>query len=980
MSRVELVNVGLSAVGGGQLLHDLDLTADEGEFLVLLGDQRSARAVLKAVKGDGDVSIDRGTVRIDSRVVNEVPGGERDVAALSGSDALSPDLTVAQNLIRRLASARLPAPERQRRVNTAAAELGLTPLLDRKLEGLSGGERQVVALLAGFLRDQGVLVQLDANEAPLATLAERWRELSAVLDETGPAALTVAQSARGLDPALSVAVMGAGRLLQRGVVSEVRAAPANLAVAAAVADEPLVVVPGILEHGRIRVGPHLIDVPGLQPVPRATGPRPLDVVVGSSSLLGPDERPGPEAAVIPGVLHEGLDSGVRRLDLSRAGQGEVQLAIDPAHVQLFEPGGGFVPVTRLPIAGESVTLVAPPSAAGSEPSPAEQRRTYVNVGFAAADDARHVVEPSHLDPGERLWLWVEIGPRVEGAISGDVQPMDPEVVKDLDEVEVVLFPDEGLSLAPDPPLARLGMTNPGPFRVRQAAAVPPEAGPMAGHRLFFTLTAPEKPGDYRVRCAVYAKGLLLHVEQLTVVVGPSRHSTSARTTFRLVRDIAAVDHGEIREHRLSIYANAQPDGSHDFSFRGADGQRLLTRQLRLDDSTVGNSLRLAREALHRASWGSDNEYAGQSSRYDKYPAVGFAPGLAAADLIDLARWGYYLWVRFAKKLPGDEDAAAQGPAVDRLDELRTLMRAPGGAVQLAPIEEPDRIVPIHLFYDRPLDADNPKALMLCSSGAAWIGSSEDELPCLEGCSEPDDDTRVCPAGFWGLRHSVAVTPSPEDVCHQGLPGKVSRSNGLRGIAGFTTDTKVLGAAAGHEARIAALLKVDRVVYSREEFKADLETVPAQVLYFLCHVGDHKRNPHLVLGPTGGPGIGYTTLVDLWKPRLCSARPLVVLNACNSAAPSPERLLSLVRGFLERGAAGAIGTEVTVFVSLAAPFAEHFAQSFVSGVALGEAIRRARVAMLAKGNPLGLAYLAFGLPQLELVSDELIPPVPEGSAS
>jgi CHAT domain len=232
----------------------------------------------------------------------------------------------------------------------------------------------------------------------------------------------------------------------------------------------------------------------------------------------------------------------------------------------------------------------------------------------------------------------------------------------------------------------------------------------------------------------------------------------------------------------------------------------------------------------------------------------------------------------------------------------------------------------------------------------------------------------------GLRHLVAVTPSPEDVCRKGLPRKVSCSDGLRGIAGFTTDAKVLGAAAGHEATIVDLLKVGRVVHSREELKADLETVPAQVLYFLCHVGDHKRNPRLVLGPSGDEGVGYTTLVDLWKPRLCSVRPLVVLNACNSAAPSPERLLSLVRGFLERGAAGAIGTEITVFVSLAAPFGEHFAQSYVNGVALGEAIRRARVAMLAKGNPLGLAYLAFGLPQLELVPDELVPQVPEGSAS
>ena len=736
----------------------------------------------------------------------------------------------------------------------------------------------------------------------------------------------------------------------------------------------------------------------MHPSLRSAGPRPVDVVVGSESLVASGERPGHEVAVVPGVLEEGLDPMVRWLDISRAGAEGVQLAIDPRQVKLFEPGSGLLQLARSPLDEQTYHSVwaaeppgggpppagpdrtAAPPAADSEPSPADRRGTYVNIGFAAPDDARRVVEPKRLEPGEHLWLWVEIGPRVEGAVPGEVHPIDPEVVKNLDEVEVVLFPDEGLALAPNPSLGRLAVTTPGPFRVKQAAAVPQQVGSLATHRLFFTLTAPAQRGDYRLRCAVYAKGLLLHVEQLTVVIGRSRNSISARTTFRLVRDIGAVNHDEISEHRLSIYANAQPDGSHDFSFRGADGQVQFTRQLRLDDSDVGTSLRLAREALHRASWGSEDQYAGQNSRYDEYPKAGFASDLAASDLIDLARQGYYLWTNFAKAPLVDENAASLKPPVNQLHVLRALMRAPGGAVQLAPIRDPDRIVPIQLLYDRKLDAGE-KTLALCSNGAAWIGSGDTELPCLEGCSEPDDDKRVCPAGFWGMRHLVGVTPSPDDVCRRGLPPKVSLERELQGVAGFTTDEKVRDAAGrDHETKIQALLRVDRTAYSRDQVKAQLETVPAQVAYFLCHVSHYDTVPQLVVGPIDGPGIDYTTLVDLWTPDLCAGSPLVVLNACNSAAPSPERLLSLVRGFLECGAAGAIGTEITVFVSLAVPFAEHFLQSYVRGVELGEAIRRARVAMLGKGNPLGLAYIAFGLPELALVPGQRVPEVPEGAVT
>ena len=933
---------------------------------------------------------DRGTLRIGSQVVNEVPPDRRDIAFLFSPYALYPDRSVAENLAFRLRLARRPGAEIQRRVAAVAGALELTELLDRMPKDLSDEQRQRVALAGAVVQDPRVLVDLDATGPRVAALDRRLRELRSALDEPGPAALALSPVAQGLGPATQVAVMGEGRLLQRGLLSQIRAAPAGVEVAAAVADQPLIAVRGALEGGRLRVGARLMEVPGLHPSLRRAGPRPVEVVLGSDSLVEPGERPAHEVAVIPGVLREGPGRQLRRMDVSRVGKAEVEVAIDPSRVQLFEPGGGIVQATTPPPGRGATVIAAPPSAApeppaAPKPPAARRRRTYVNVGFAAAENAARVIEPNHLAPASSVWVWVELGPRAVGAVQGDVQPIDPAVLKELDEIEVVLFPDEGLLVSPDPAIGRLGVTASGPFRVRQAASIPPQAGPLNAQRLFFMLTTPAEPGSYRLRCAVYAKGLLLHVEQLTVIVGPSRRSISARTAFRLVRDLAAVDHSEIREHRLSIYANAQPDGSHAFSFRGADGQSTFTYQLRLDDSEVSTALTNAHAALHRASWLSSQEYAGQPSRYDKYPRHGFAADFAAKDLIDLARSGYHLWSAFTKKVPADDEAAAPGAAAPALAQskahyLRALMQESGGAVQLAPIENPDRILPIQLFYDRLLDSGD-KTLQLCSNGSAWIGSGTGELPCLTGCSEADDTKRVCPAGFWGLRHRVSVTPEARDVCRRpGLPPRVSLASGLRGVAGYTTDQKVLKAAGEHGNTVKTLLKVNRAAYSRDELKVELETGPAQVIYFLCHVANHDTVPELVLGPIDGPGINSTTLTDLWTPNLCSGSPLVVLNACNSAAPSPERLLGLVAGFLERGAAGAIGTEITVFVSLAMPFAEHFLQSYVDGVSLGEAIRRARVAMLAKGNPLGLAYIAFGLPELALLQDEPPGETSQGTAA
>lgn len=786
MSGVELKHVDLTAIGLGRLVHDLDLTVADGEFLVLVGDQRSGRAVLRAVQGDPEVLIDRGTVRIGSQVVNEIPADKRDIALVLQPYALYPHLSVAQNLASRLRLMRRPAREIQPRVDAVAAALGLTDLLDRKPGALSDEQRQLVALAMAFIRDPRVLVDLDATGPQAAALDRRLGELRSALGEPGPAALAASPTVQGLDPATPVAVMSGGQLLQRGLLSRVQAEPAGLEVAAVVADRPLIAVRGALEGGRLRVGAHLMEVPGLYPWLRTADSRPVEVVLGSDSLLAPGERPGHEVAVVPGILHESPDARLRRLDVSRAGEPGVEVAIDPQRVQLFEPGGGIVQATTpSPESGGPTILVAPPQTP-PEPTAARRRRTYVNVGFAAAENARQVIEPGHLAPGHNVWVWVEIGPRAVGAVPGHVQPIDPAVLKDLDEVEVVLFPDEGLIVAPDPAVGRLGVTTSGPFRVLQAAAIPPQADPLATQRLFFALTTPARPGDYRLRCAVYAKGLLLHVEQLTLVVGPSRRSISARTTFRLVRDLASVDHREIGEHRLSIYANAQPDGSHAFSFHGANKQFPFTKQVQLDDSDVNTALKFARAALGRASSGSDRGYAEQFSKYDECSRVGFAPDLAIADMIDLARSGYNLWVQFAEQLPSDKGEAATSPepAGNELHDLRALMREPGGAVQLAPIKGPDLIVPIQLFYDRLLDSSETAPLQLCSNGAAWIGSSAGELPCLAGCSEPNDPNRVCPAGFWGLRHLVssdtrAQGRMPQGIAAQGQPPK--RASGRRGL-------------------------------------------------------------------------------------------------------------------------------------------------------------------------------------------------------
>jgi hypothetical protein len=51
--------------------------------------------------------------------------------------------------------------------------------------------------------------------------------------------------------------------------------------------------------------------------------------------------------------------------------------------------------------------------------------------------------------------------------------------------------------------------------------------------------------------------------------------------------------------------------------------------------------------------------------------------------------------------------------------------------------------------------------------------------------------------------------------------------------------------------------------------------------------------------------------------------------------------------------------------LATAFAEECLRRFLDGAPIGEAVRDARLALLAQGNPLGLAYIPFVIASLRL---------------
>lgn len=150
MSQIQLINLH-KQFGNAPVLQGVSLTVEQGEFCVFIGPSGCGKSTLmRLIAGLEDPS--GGDILINGVRVNDLAPAKRDVAMVFQSYALYPHMTVYENLAFGLKHLKLPKPEIEQRVATAAESLNLTPMLDRKPGALSGGQRQRVAIGRAIVR------------------------------------------------------------------------------------------------------------------------------------------------------------------------------------------------------------------------------------------------------------------------------------------------------------------------------------------------------------------------------------------------------------------------------------------------------------------------------------------------------------------------------------------------------------------------------------------------------------------------------------------------------------------------------------------------------------------------------------------------------------------------------------------------------------------------------------------------------------
>jgi len=242
----------------------IDLTAQEGEFLVLLGPSGCGKTTLMRMIA-GLEHPSSGDILIDSSNVTELPPRERNIAMVFQSYALYPHLTVARNIGFPLRAVGTPNAEIRKKVEWAAAMFGIERLLARKPRQLSGGERQRVALARAVVREP-VAFLLDE---PLSNLDAKLRnsardELKRLQRKLGTTTIYVTHDqAEAMGLGDRIAVLNQGKVCQIGTPEEIYRRPANTFVATFIGSPPM----NLIEDEKIFLGfrPEAFLPAGIEP-------------------------------------------------------------------------------------------------------------------------------------------------------------------------------------------------------------------------------------------------------------------------------------------------------------------------------------------------------------------------------------------------------------------------------------------------------------------------------------------------------------------------------------------------------------------------------------------------------------------------------------------------------------------------------------------------------------------------------------------
>jgi spermidine/putrescine transport system ATP-binding protein len=264
-SIIRLENISV-ALGGEQILKNLNLNINDKEFVTLLGPSGCGKTTTLRIIG-GFQRQDSGNVFFANEIINDLPPYKRNVNTVFQKYALFPHLNVFGNIAYGLHMQKVPKEERKKRkqeikkrVEDMLALVNLRGFENRDIMSLSGGQQQRVAIARALINKPHVLLL----DEPLGALDLKLRkemqiELKNIQIKTG---ITFIYVTHDQEEALTmsdiVVVMKGGEIQQIGTPQDIYNEPKNAFVADFIGESNI--LPGVmLEDYRVEICGRLFE-------------------------------------------------------------------------------------------------------------------------------------------------------------------------------------------------------------------------------------------------------------------------------------------------------------------------------------------------------------------------------------------------------------------------------------------------------------------------------------------------------------------------------------------------------------------------------------------------------------------------------------------------------------------------------------------------------------------------------------------------
>ena len=353
MAQIKVESVAKS-FGTFAAVKSIDFTVDHGSFLVILGPSGCGKTTtLRMIAGLELPSS--GRILLDGEDVTALPASARDISFVFQLFALYPHMNVRQNIGFPLRCQNYPRAEIRRSVEETAKLLRIDHLLERGVGGLSGGDRQRVALGRAIVRRPKAFLM----DEPLGALDSEFRrlmcgELRELHDRIDATTIYITHDQlEAMAMADRIVIMNQGRVEQIGTPQEIYDRPNTMFVADFIGAPPMsfLAVQASLRRGdrSIRIDAATVGMPELfedrVEGKFALGVRPENVSFADSSplrgrVIGA-EYLGTTQIVTVETAHGGVKARLPSGIAVRVGE-QVGLALRPDRLSLFDAISGQV--------------------------------------------------------------------------------------------------------------------------------------------------------------------------------------------------------------------------------------------------------------------------------------------------------------------------------------------------------------------------------------------------------------------------------------------------------------------------------------------------------------------------------------------------------------------------------------------------------------------------------------------------------------